>query len=123
MYNFFHKINLYLLLLLSSEVLIPKDQTVKASLQGGRYLSQAVKQPKGIYCLTGHACSFEKWGDMKTMKHEESHQPCLPKYFCRVLSWCQAQSYSQELPPVYILTDIATLLLGSVPQSQPVKTR
>ena len=71
MYNFFHKINLYLLLLLLlSEVLSPKDQTVEASLQGGRYLSQAVKQTKGIYCLTGHACSFEKWGDMKTMKHE-----------------------------------------------------
>ena len=77
-------------------------------------------------CLTVHVFKWVQWNNVSNMNMMSRNiivplQPRLLKHFCRVLSWWQAHGYSQELPPPYLLTSIATLLIGSVSQSQLTK--
>lgn len=88
--------------LISSELLNPEDQHVKANPQVWRHFnlgSEAV-----LHCmLCSWACvqrstvgQCEKHV-INEKKHQQVLQPSLPKFLLRVLSWCQAQPYNQEL--------------------------
>ena len=66
-------------------------QSKQAHKPGGT-LTQAVKQPYGICCLTGQHEQHED----NSQNHQQSSQPRLTKVLRRLLTWCQAQPYFQE---------------------------
>ena len=69
-----------------------------------KFFSPKAGQAVLVVCwLTRHVFKGVQWGNMKNikvmLKKQQSLKPRFTtKYLRRVLSWCQAQPYSQELP-------------------------
>ena len=101
-----------------------KYLTVKAgqlrqARRSGGTLTQTMK-------LTGHVFKYVQWGHVNNMKITRNIiSPLNLSYpnFC-VGSWAAVKHgrISKNLSPQYVLTGIATLLIGPVSQSQPMKT-
>ena len=80
----------FVLFSLLSEVLSPKDQAIKASVQAWRYFytdSQALTQPMLQQAI------WRWWQEISAVP-----QPRLPKFLPKGLSWSQVKPYAQELP-------------------------
>ena len=74
----------------------------------GVILTQAVKQPYDVYCLTGHV--FSTVGKHSMLRNLVVPQPHLSKHLRRFLNWSQLQTYSQQLPPFHLRTSISLML-------------
>ena len=96
-----------LFLLILSEILSPKTDQLRQAHKPGDILTQAVKQPYSK-CLTrcvqrstvGAVWTIWRW----CQETPVDPQPCLPKYLCRVLSWCLAESHTWDFPS-FVLAD------------------
>ena len=100
-----------------------KYLTVKAgqlrqARRSGGTLTQTIK-------LTGHAFKYVQWDHVSNMKITRNISPLSLAYpnFC-VGFWAGSKHgrIPKNLSPPYVLTGIATLLIGPVSQSQPMKT-
>ena len=125
-----------IILLSLSEVFNCKSRTIKESSQAKIYFksgSQAAlwrilsDWARAQKSAVGR-CEQNK-DDIK--KHQQFSQPRLFKYLRRALNWCQLSNiYSPKLHYfskfsifyiLYLLTSTATVVIGSVSQSQPIK--
>ena len=106
-----------------SETLSRKGRPIKAIPQAGSYFSPSSQATLQHCCLTGHVLSGVHWGGMNDIKmiSRGIGRP-LSLAYPRALRWNQTQPYFKNLPPLYLLIDIVTLVIGSVPESQTIKT-
>ena len=98
-----------------------KGRPIKVSHQPSATLTLTVKQSSSACCPTRHVLKGVQWGHVNNMKVSRNiSSPAYPNFCVGSRARAKHSHIPKNFPPPSLLTGIATLLIVTVPQSQPI---